>query len=122
MSGAWNPASVERVESYVPRRLARAARGPYTLGMSAERLRQLLEQVHAELETLETLDDESRELVLDSIGDLAGALERATPPRDAEHESLGERLEDAAKQFESEHPKLFTALQQIVDTLRGGGI
>jgi hypothetical protein len=91
--------------------------------MTAERLRLLLEQVHAELETTAALDDESRELVLRTMGDLAGALERpAGMKKTAHEESLGERLEDAAKQFEAEHPQLFTALQQIVDTLRGGGI
>lgn len=91
--------------------------------MTAERLRQLLGQVHTELETTQALDEQGRALVLQTMGDLAQLLERSAAREEhPEDESLGERLEDAAKQFEAEHPKLFTALQQIVDTLRGAGI
>lgn len=91
--------------------------------MSAERLRELLEQVHAELEATATIGDQERALVLRTMGDLADALERSPgAAREPREESLGERLEEAAKQFEAEHPQLFTALQQIVDTLRAAGI
>lgn len=88
--------------------------------MSAERLRRLLEAVHAELEATDTIDDEGRELVVRTMEDLARALERkGTGEPD---ETLRERLEDAARQFETEHPQLFHALQQIAATLGGAGI
>ena len=93
------------------------------MGMTADRLRQLLAQVHTKLETTQTLDDEGRALVLNTMGELAGLLEKPKDePKSDQDESLGERLEDAAKQFEADHPQLFTALQQIIDTLRGAGI
>ena len=91
--------------------------------MSAERLRRLLEQVRAELETTDSIDDEGRELLVSTMEDLAHALERSgSEQRARSDESLRERLEDAARQFETEHPQLFTMLQQLAASLGGAGI
>ncbi len=93
------------------------------MGMSAERLRALLGQVHDELAKTGSVSAEGRELLARTMGELADVLERtqgdSKPP---ESEGLGDRLEESARQFESEHPQLFTTLQQVIDTLRGAGI
>ena len=90
--------------------------------MSAERLRDLLGQVHAELEATDTIDDEGRELIAQTMHDLARALERGSGARPPHEESLRGRLEEAARRFETEHPRLVATLQQIADTLSGAGI
>jgi hypothetical protein len=38
------------------------------------------------------------------------------------HEGLGERLEEAAVEFEAEHPDLSTTLLRVADALSAGGI
>jgi hypothetical protein len=101
--------------------------------MTARRLHELLTQVQdlltqvqAELTTVDELDDAGRAHVLKTMGDLAQLLERTSGRRqeseEVDEDSLGERLEEAARNFEAEHPQLVAALQQIADTLRGAGI
>jgi hypothetical protein len=76
----------------------------------------------SELESTGSLDDEGRAQVLEVMGDLARRIEGSPDEARDEEDSLGERLEEAARRFEAEHPQLVSALRQIADTLRGAGI
>ncbi len=85
-----------------------------------QRLNQLLEELHTELGSTDTLDDQAKE----QLRDIAQEIEGAVGPD--EDKDLGSdamnQLEQAAVGFESEHPRLAGILAQIIDTLSKLGI
>jgi rubrerythrin len=88
--------------------------------MSDEKLHQLLNQVHEQLQQQDTIDGESQALLqqvltdinaasgLDSTGDIS--------------QDLSERIEQQAVEFEQAHPTLSGVLRQIMDTLGRIGV
>ena len=84
-------------------------------------LRTQLESLHAELDRTHAVDDEARELLVTLLGDITRLLHRSTRSA-AEHESLAERLDALAVQFEAEHPAVGTAIRSLVDALGKAGI
>lgn len=88
-------------------------------------LRQRLERLHTELARADTVDAESRVLLITLLDDITRLLERSDQSperRAAEQHSLRERLDGQAVRFEAEHPALGAALRQVVDTLAKAGI
>jgi len=84
------------------------------------RLRQLLEQLHAELQRADGLDNRSRELLGSALSDIDDLLEGAEGGK--RPESISERLRDAVGAFEETHPRLTEAIGRVVDTLSKMGI
>ena len=85
-----------------------------------QRLRQMLEQLHAELQRSHGLDDRSRERLDSALSDIEDLLTRAEagkPP-----ESIMERLREAIGVFEQTHPTLTAAIGRLADTLANIGI
>jgi len=85
-----------------------------------QRLRQMLEQLHAELQRSHGLDDRSRERLDSALSDIEDLLSRAEagkPP-----ESIMERLREAIGVFEQTHPTLTAAIGRLADTLANIGI
>jgi hypothetical protein len=80
-------------------------------------LHQLLRQLHDELGSAESIDDESRQL-LGLIAEDVGALS-AEQGGVSGHVPALKRL---AVQFESEHPSLAAVARQIADLLAKAGI
>ncbi|MCU0667960.1 MAG: DUF4404 family protein [Myxococcota bacterium] len=83
--------------------------------MSAEHLRRMLENLHAELQSAESVDDRSRELLREVDADIQELLERSDGQ---ENESLTERL----REFEERHPALTEAVGRVLDALAKMGI
>jgi hypothetical protein len=85
-----------------------------------QRLQKLLEELHTELGSTDTLDDQAKE----QLRGIAQEIEGAVGPD--EDKSLGSdamnQLEQAAVGFESEHPRLAGILSQITDALSKLGI
>ena len=85
-----------------------------------QRLNQLLEELHSELSGADALDDDAKE----QLRDIARQIEDAVGPED--DKSLGsdalDQLEEAAVDFQTEHPRLAGILTQITDTLGKLGI
>jgi hypothetical protein len=85
-----------------------------------QRLDQLLEELHSELGGADALDDDAKE----QLRDIARQIEDAIGPED--DKSLGsdalDQLEEAAVDFQTEHPRLAGILAQITDTLGKLGI
>ncbi len=90
-------------------------------GMREQHLRQMLEQLHTELQGADTIDDRSRELLHSVLGDIEDLLERKQKPG-AQPESIIERLREAVGAFESTHPRLTSAINRMADALAGIGI
>ena len=88
--------------------------------MDPKRLHELLGELHAELKTATSLDEESRRMlqqVLDDVTSLGGP---DGPGKDAG--GATEQLREAALRLETEHPRLAGALGQLGDALAKLGI
>jgi hypothetical protein len=87
-----------------------------------EQLRENLERLHAELASTEAVDDRSRELLGEILGEIQALLDRSGEEANHEPEGLIDRLRDATRSFEETHPKLATAVGRVVDALSNLGI
>jgi hypothetical protein len=84
-------------------------------------LRKQLEALHGELGRTNSVDPQSRELLIALMTDIARLLDSQSSG-DTDHASPRERLHALAVQFEAEHPALGTAIRRVVDTLAKAGI
>lgn len=89
--------------------------------MPEQHLRQMLEQLHAELQRTDKIDDRSRELLKSVTDDIEDLLERKPKPG-AQPESIIERLREAVITFEKTHPTLTEAIGGVADALARMGI
>jgi len=91
--------------------------------MPEKRLREELARLHTELEQASSVDRSSRELLEDLLTDIRRLLDAA--PADSAQEdddSLAERLGDAVRHFQDEHPNLAVAVGRIATALSNLGI
>jgi hypothetical protein len=86
--------------------------------MTDEKLRDILEQLHSELERTDSVDDKGREI----LNHLSTDIQKFLDPDEDDDESLLERLQDAIDHFEVEHPTITAALSQMLNTLSNAGI
>jgi hypothetical protein len=86
-----------------------------------QQLKEKLESLQRHLESVEHLDDQSRQLLDDVATEIEGALADEQPER-LTNESFTERLVVAARDFESHHPTFSRTLESIVDLLGQIGI
>ena len=87
-----------------------------------KQLREHLEHLQSELASTETVDDSSRELLGEVLGDIQTLLDRSSQDQSQEPEGLVERLRDATRQFEETHPTLAAAVGRVMDALSNLGI
>ncbi|RIL05613.1 MAG: DUF4404 domain-containing protein [Proteobacteria bacterium] len=87
--------------------------------MPEQSLRQMLENLRAELNRAGDLDDSSRELLRVVENDIQQVLEREDEPHP---ESFGDRLRETVDRFESSHPTLTEAVGRVLDQLAKMGI
>ncbi|HAV75898.1 MAG TPA: DUF4404 domain-containing protein [Anaerolineae bacterium] len=86
--------------------------------MTGQKLRDLLEQLHTELERTESVDDKGREMLSHLNEDIENFLD---PTKDNDP-SLYKRVQNAIDHFEVEHPAITAALSQMLNTLSNAGI
>lgn len=84
--------------------------------MDQTQLRQTLEQLHAELESAEPVDEESRQLLQHLMADIQSVL-GATNPTPQQYQTLGRRLDAALGRLESSHPATTLTIKQVLDHL-----
>ena len=87
--------------------------------MKDKKLHQLLEQLHEEIEGIESVDEKGQELLRDLSADIRDLLERAEVKQPA---STLERIEQAIKHFEVTHPDFTAALSNLSAILSNAGI
>jgi len=94
-----------------------------------EKLQSTLDELHAELDAMDQLDEATREQLRATIAEIQTALSRrsagAAPPARqpaVEEQSLAERLNDATRGLESTHPELATNLGGVIHALAQMGI
>ena len=90
--------------------------------MPDENLRKLLEQLHDELERVESMDEKGDELLRHLNADIRNLLKRSGKGKGPPDESVIERLEDAIDHFEVTHPTLTTLLSEMMTILSNAGI
>ena len=88
--------------------------------MTDEKLSNLLEQLHNELDGTEAVDEKGRELLRALNEDIEELLERSEAG--ASEDSLLERWQDAVDHFEDTHPELTSVLSRIMTALNNAGI
>ena len=87
--------------------------------MEEKDLTSLLNQLRTELATTKAVDEQGRELLRALNSDIRNLLERSEEDSD---DSLLERLQDSIDYFETTHPRLTTALSQVLNALNNAGI
>jgi predicted nucleic acid-binding Zn-ribbon protein len=89
--------------------------------MDRQQLREQLQKLHAELQGVESLNDDERKQLQNLTRDVQEVL-----ARDDEHpepySGLGERLRETMAQLEASHPKITLLMRQIIDQLSFMGI
>lgn len=90
----------------------------------SERLRQTLDKLHAELESVAVVDPEVRALLEDAVQEIHDTLDEGGDDAEpaAEEKSVAERLGEAARHFEDSHPTVSMTLGRIIDILGQMGI
>lgn len=84
--------------------------------MNDQELKELLEKLHAEVDGIDSVDEESRQLLHDlekDINELLGHSDRS---------SVLERLREAVQHFEVTQPTLTAMLSEISTILSNAGI
>jgi len=84
--------------------------------MEQQKLRELLDTLHQELEQVESID-ETTEVVLSNLRADMQRLLAVKAGAVHEDESLVERMNEALDHFETDHPKLSLTIQHILDSL-----
>ncbi len=88
--------------------------------MPDKNLTELLEQLRGELDNTKAVDEKGRELLRGLNADIEEFLNRSD---DVESDdSLLERLQESVDYFEATHPRLTTALSQMLNILNNAGI
>jgi hypothetical protein len=89
--------------------------------MTDKNLTTLLEQLHAELDSTEAVDDKGRELLRDLNADIQELLKRSEG-EGSDDDSLLERWQATIDHFEVTHPTLTATLSQMLNALSNAGI
>jgi chromosome segregation ATPase len=91
--------------------------------MADPNLRELLEQLHKELERTETVDEKGNEMLRHLDADIRTLLKRSGTDTELDtDESVLERLQDTIDHFEATHPRLTTVLSEMMTILSNAGI
>ena len=86
--------------------------------MADQKLSELLEQLHRELERTKSVDEKGQEMLAQVDADIRKVLGHP----EAEQASVRSRLQEAIEHFEVDHPAITAALSQMLNTLSNAGI
>ena len=92
----------------------------YDDSMTQGELRDLVRQLHEEIESLPAEDGQIRGRLDQLVGDIEQRLEGGSGA--AHQEPLTERVQDAIEEFERDHPRATGILNHIMMTLSNMGI
>jgi tRNA C32,U32 (ribose-2'-O)-methylase TrmJ len=87
-----------------------------------EQLHATLSELKAELASLDTLDNETRESLEAAVHEIESTLSRKSVQSLQRTESVVSNLRDAVERFESSHPNLTGILSRMADALAQLGI
>jgi len=90
--------------------------------MDQQELRKLLEQLHAEIEHTQSVDDRGRELLRDLAGDISELLARSNGQPTPAGPGLLTKMEESISYLEVTHPTLTSTITKILESLSNAGI
>jgi len=86
--------------------------------MTDQKLHELLQQLHDELDRTESLDENGREM----LSHLNADIQQFLDPTRENPASLLDQLQNAIDHFKVDHPAITAALSQMLNTLSNAGI
>jgi hypothetical protein len=89
--------------------------------MDKQKLREQLQELHAELQQVDSLDVTERELLQNLARDVHEILQKEDD-RTQHYSSLGEQLREVVAQVEASHPRVTLLMRQVIDQLAYLGI
>ncbi len=90
--------------------------------MADQGLRELLEQLHAEIERTDTIDEKGQELLRHLGSDIRELLDRSEGKQIKLRPKTVQSLEDTIDYLEISHPALTTLLAKVLETLSSAGV
>jgi hypothetical protein len=90
--------------------------------MDNKKSRELLQQLHDEINKTQTVDEKGKLLLRDIDGDIRALLERSEEHPVQVHPSIVQRLESAVSHFEVTHPELTTLISKFLASLSNAGV
>jgi hypothetical protein len=90
--------------------------------MEDQDLRNLIEKLHVEIQSAQTVDEKGQELLIHLESDIRDLLERAGVKGDTVHPSTIQRLEEGLDHFEVTHPALTLLISKLLESLSKVGI
>jgi hypothetical protein len=87
-----------------------------------QRLRELLKELHSELERDESVAEEPRDLLRTVMSDIRERLDRDGGELFDWPASLGDRLRESAEHFGESHPRVAATVGRVIDVLSNMGI
>jgi hypothetical protein len=84
--------------------------------------RELLQQLHDEINNTQTVDEKGEELLRDLDVDIQALLDRSEEQHSQMHPSTVQNLENTLSHFEITHPELTALVSKLLDTLSNAGI
>jgi len=90
-----------------------------------EKLRETVSELEAELAELDSVDDDSRKILEEALGEILEKLVGEEPESESESESeepLSERIASVAEEWEAKHPRLTNLLDRLIAGLSQLGI
>ena len=85
-------------------------------------LKEHLEHLHEELQTVDAVDEESKTLLAEIQADVKTLLAHKGNKPSEHHTTIKDRLADSARHFNSSHPTFAATIRTVVNTLNNMGI
>jgi len=90
--------------------------------MDKQQLQERLEELHLELQQIDSVDDDERQMLQKVIADIDSLLESGKADPDPVYDRLGEGLKEGIERLEASHPRATMLMGQVVDALGKLGI
>jgi ElaB/YqjD/DUF883 family membrane-anchored ribosome-binding protein len=90
--------------------------------MQKHELQETLAKLHGELSDQEKIDDATRQLLKKFADDINRLLDDVATTSADDVEPLSEQVQDLVLKFETDHPQLTAALNQVASALANMGI
>ena len=90
--------------------------------MDKQQLYERLEQLHGELQRIESVDDGEQQLLLKLMSDIKKLTEGGESDHRPVPDRFGEGLKEGIELFEASHPRATMLMGQVVDALAKMGI
>jgi predicted transcriptional regulator len=90
--------------------------------MNKQELHSRLEQLHAELQRIESVDEGEQQLLKSLMSDISKLIEAGESDRPHVSDRLGEGLKEGVELLEASHPRTTMLMGQVIDALAKMGI